>query len=75
MVGTISHKKIASLGGRATLKKYGPGYFSDIGKNGVKAKFAGMTKQERKEYFKRLSTAGVLARKAKKELQNTAKTT
>lgn len=69
MVKTISHKKVASMGGQATLEKYGPDHFSSIGKNGVKAKFAGMTKEQKKEYFKKLSLAGVAARKAKNQLQ------
>lgn len=73
MVNKLSHKTIASLGGKATLEKYGPDHFSSIGKNGVKAKFIGKTKTEIKEYYKRLSIAGVRARMAKKELQNATK--
>lgn len=75
MVGTVGHKKISSMGGVATLNKYGVDHFSLIGKSGVKAKFAKMTDVERKEYFKRLSAAGIAARKAKKEALEASKIT
>jgi general stress protein YciG len=59
----LDHKEFSSRGGKKTFFKYGRKHFSEIGKKGMKTNI----KLYGKEFFVKLSAAGVAARKAKRD--------
>ena len=61
MAKDINFKEFSSRGGKATLAKYGPDHFSEMGRKGAMAKL-----EADPDYFKKLSALGVAARQAKK---------
>lgn len=64
----LGHKEFSRRGGLSTFKKYGRGFYGQIGKKGAASKI----KKYGSDYFKKLSVLGVAARKAKKEANSTS---
>jgi len=57
----MDHREVSAKGGRATKRKYGKAYFSELGKRGGQANLT----MYGVDYFKKLSAKGVEARKKK----------
>jgi len=66
-MNTLTQIEFARIGGNKVLKKYGKKHFSEMGKKGAMANI----KKYGTDFFKKLSLAGVEARKAKRDASRT----